>query len=270
MRIARYTLTDDVRQKSFIVMCVVCVLAILLIRGCYSGSVMMNGRMLDAESVIGMMSKVMFHLIALGAMFLAALLTMRVMKRDRDEGMQACILSKPIARRQYVAGKVLGLWALSALFMFALHGLVFIVASVSAGAVLPQYLAASLLCFLNLLFVVVACLWLSLVMPDVMAFLCVTGIAIISFVADGIFNFSRSSMGQALMQPSGSASDIGGWTVFYWLWPQIAGTERFGSSLLAWEGFPGFMSVYPLVNILAYVVVLGALLFRRFDREDIV
>ncbi len=270
LRIARYTLTDDVRQKSFIVMCVLSVLAILLVRGCYSGNVVMNGQMVDSRSVIQMMSKVMFHLIALGSMFLSALLTMRVLKRDRDEGMQACILSKPITRRQYVTGKVLGLWALSALFMFALHGLVFILASVSAGALLPQYLAASLSCFLNLLFVVVACLSLSLVMPDVMAFLCVTGIAIISFVADGIFSLSRSSMGQALMPSAGPQSGLSGWTVFYWLWPQIAGTERFGSSLLAWEGVPGFISVYPLVNILAYVVVLGALLFRRFDSEDIV
>ena len=77
-------------------------------------------------------------------------------------------------------------------------------------------------------------------------------------------------MGQALMPSAGPQSGLGGWTVFYWLWPQISGTERLGSSLIAWQGFPGFMSVYPLINILAYVVVLGALLFWRFDREDIV
>ncbi|MEE9913789.1 MAG: ABC transporter permease [Deltaproteobacteria bacterium] len=270
LRIARYTLMDDVRQKSFMVMCVLSVLGILLVRGCYSGNVVMNGQTLDTQRVIQVMSKVMFHLIALGSMFLSALLTMRVLKRDRDEGMQACILSKPITRRQYVAGKVLGLWALSALFMFALHGLVFILASVSAGALLPQYPAASLVCFLNLLFVVVSCLLLSLLMPDVMAFLSVTCIALVSFVADGIFSFSRSSMGQAMMQSSGSQSDISSWNAFYWLWPQISGTERFGSSLISGEGFPGFLSLYPLVNILACVVVLGALLFRRFDREDIV
>lgn len=270
LRIARYTLTDDVRQKSFMVMCVVCVLAILLVRGCYSGNVVMNGQALDAQSVIQMMSGVMFHLIALGSMFLAALLTMRVMKRDRDEGMQACILSKPITRRQYVAGKVLGLWALSALFMFALHGVVFIVASASLGTLLPQYLAASLLCFLNLLFVVIACLTLTLLMPDVMAFLSVTGIALVSFVADGIFSLFRSSMGQALMHSSGPQSGVSGWKLFYWLWPQISGTERFGSSLITWEGFPGFMSLYPLVNIIACIAVLGALLFWRFEKEDIV
>lgn len=270
LQIAKYTLADDIRQKSFIVMGVVCALAILSVRGCYSGQVMMNGRMLDAGSVIQVMSQVMFHLIALGSMFLAALLSMRVMKRDRDEGMQSAILSKPITRKQYVAGKVLGLWILAALFMIVLHGLVFVVASASLGHLLPQYLAASLVCFLNLLFVVLACLLLSLLMPDVMAFLSVTGIGIVSFVADGIFSFFHSSLGQAMLQPSGSPPDLGGWKLFYRLWPQISGTERFASSLPAWEGFPGWAAFYPLVNIFAYIVILGALLFWRFDREDIV
>lgn len=270
LSIAKFTVTDDIRQKSFIVMCVVCALAILLVRGCYSGNVVINGRMLDAGSVIRVMSKVMFHLIALGSMFLAALLSMRVMKRDRDEGMQSAVLSKPITRKQYIAGKVLGLWILAALFMIVLHGLVFVVASASLGQVLPQYLAASAVCLLNLLFVVLACLLLSLLMPDIMAFLSVTGIGVISFVADGIFSFFRSSLGQAMMQPSGSPPDLGGWKMFYWLWPQISGTERLASSLTAWEGFPGWGAFYPLMNIFVYIVILGALLFRRFEHEDVV
>jgi len=267
--IAKYTLTDDIRQKSFIVMCVLCALGILLVRGCYSGQVMVNGRMLDAESAIRAMSGVMFHLISVGSMCLAALLAMRVMKRDRDEGVQALLLSKPITRMQYVAGKVLGLWALSVLFMFVLHGLVFIIASLGMGTLLLQYLAASLVCFLNLLFVVAAVLLFSLWMPDIMTFLCVTGIGIISFTADGIYALSRSAMGQAMMQPSGAESTTSGWTVFYWLWPQISGTQRFAASLTAGEGLPGFLSLYPPINVLVYFLILCALLLWLFGREDI-
>lgn len=81
--IAKYTLTDQVRQKSFIIMLIICILAILLVRGCYSGSVMVNGQTLDADTVIRVMSKVIFHLIAAGAMLLTALLSMHVFKRDR-------------------------------------------------------------------------------------------------------------------------------------------------------------------------------------------
>ena len=60
---------------------------------------------------------------------------------------------------------------------------------------MPEYLIASLLCSFNLLFVVVAVLLLSLLMPDIVAFLCVMGIGIVGFVADGISAISQSPDG---------------------------------------------------------------------------
>lgn len=85
--IAKYTFMDQVRQKSFIVMLVICALSILLVRSCSQGSFMVNGQALDADAIIRVVSKVIFHIIAAGAMLLAALLSMRAFKRDRDEGM---------------------------------------------------------------------------------------------------------------------------------------------------------------------------------------
>ena len=74
IRIAKYTLTDEVRQKSFVVMLVICAIFIFLIRGCYQGNYMVNGQALDAETVIRLVSKVTFNFIAAGVMLLAALL----------------------------------------------------------------------------------------------------------------------------------------------------------------------------------------------------
>jgi len=270
IRIARYTLTDELRQKSFIIMFVICVLAILLVRGCYQGNFMVNGQTLDANTFIRVVSKIIFHMIAAGAMLLAALLSMRVFKRDRDEGMQSCILSKPITRWQYLAGKIFGLWVLSIIFMFILHSTMFIIASISLKVFIPEYLIASLICSFNLLFVVVAVFLFSLLMPDIIAFLCVMGIGIFSFVADGIFAMSQSQMGQAMMQQSGSQSDLTGWKVAYYLWPKLSGIQQFASSLIGSERFQGFLSIYPLINILIYVLILGALLFWRFNNEDII
>jgi len=268
--ISKYTLTDEIRQKSFIVMFVLCALAILLVRGCYSGNFVVNGRALDADNVIRVVSRVIFHLIAAGSAILAALLSMRVLKRDRDEGMLACILSKPITRRQYVAGKILGLWILSVAFMFILHFIVFVLASFNLHEVMAEFLAASLLCWLNLLFVVLAVLLISLVTSDIMAFLAVMGIGIVSFVLDGIFAISRSAMGQAMMQQSGSQSDVTVWKVIYYIWPKLSGVQQFASSLIGREESVGFVSLYAVANVLAYILVLGALLFRRFQNEDIV
>ena len=105
IRIAKYTLTDEVRQKSFVIMFVICAICVFLLRGCYHGNYMVNGQSLDAGTVVRALSKVTFHIIGAGVMVIAALLSMRIFRRDRNEGMQSCILSKPIARWQYVTGK---------------------------------------------------------------------------------------------------------------------------------------------------------------------
>jgi ABC-type transport system involved in multi-copper enzyme maturation permease subunit len=270
IRIAKYTLTDEVRQKSFVVMFVVCAIFVFLIRGCYQGNYMVNGQVLDAGTIIRAVSKVTFHVIAAGVMLVTALLSMRIFRRDRDDGMQSCILSKPIARWQYVAGKILGLWALSIIFMFILHSIVFIITSINLKVVMPEYLLASLLCSFNLLFVVVAVLLLSLLMPDIVAFICVMGIGIVGFVADGMFAISHSQMAQAMIQQPGSQSDLTWWKVVYYLWPKLSGTQQFASSFIGSEGFHKFGSMYPLINVLIYGLILGTLLFRRFRKEDII
>ena len=270
IKIAKYTFTDEVRQKSFIIMFAICALFIFLIRGCYRGNYIVNGQELNAEIVVRTVSKVTFHIIAAGVMLLTALLSMRVFKRDRDDGMQSCMLSKPIARWQYVAGKILGLWVLSIIFMFILHGIVFVLTSINLNVVIPEYLISSLLCSLNLLFVIIAVLLLSLLMPDIVAFLCVIGIGIVSFVADGIYAVSHSQMAQAMVQQTVPQSGLTVWKIVYYLWPKLSGTQNFASSFIGNEVFHGFGSIYPLINVLSYCLILGVLLFWRFRKEDII
>ena len=60
IKIAKYTLTDEVRQRSFVVMFVMCVIFVFLMRGCYHGNYMMNGQELDAGTVVGTVSKMTF------------------------------------------------------------------------------------------------------------------------------------------------------------------------------------------------------------------
>lgn len=272
IKIARYTLADEVRQKSFIVMFIICSIFVFLVRGCYHGNYMVNGQLLDARTVAGTVSKVTFHVIAAGMMLIAALLSMRVFKRDRDDGMQSCILSKPITRWQYVMGKILGLWVLSVLFMFILHSIVFLITSINSNVVMPEYLTASLLCSFNLLFVIITVLLLTLLMPDIVAFLCVMGIAVIGSVADGVYAISHSQTAQGIIQQQGPhpQSDITLWKVVYYLWPKLSGTQHLASSLIGSEGFHGIGSVYPLINVLLYCLILGALLFQRFKNEEII
>lgn len=271
-RITKYTLIDEVQQRSFIVMFVFCALCVFLIRGCYQGNYVVNGQALDAGTIVRTLSKVTFHVIGAGVMVITALLSMRIFRRDRTEGMQSCILSKPIARWQYVTGKIIGIWALSTLFMFILHSIVFLITSISLKVFMPEYLVASLLCSINLLFVVIAVLLLSLLMPDIVAFLCVMGIGVVGFVADGIAAASHSQIAQAMLQqPTGHPqSDLTWWKVVYFLWPKLLGVQQLASSLIESGSSHGFGLVYPLINVLVYSLILGALLFMRFRKEDIV
>ena len=271
-RITKYTIIDEVRHKSFVIMFVTCAICVFLLRGCYQGNYMVNGQSLDAGTVVRTLSKVTFHIIGAGVMVIAALLSMRIFRRDRNEGMQSCVLSKPIARWQYVMGKILGLWALSVLFMFILHSIVFLITSINLKVFMPEYLAASLLCSVNLLFVVIAVLLLSLLMPDIVAFLCVLGIGAVGFVADGIAAASHSQIAQAMLQQSGShpQSDWAWWKIVYFLWPKLLGVQQLASSLTESESSHGLSTIYPLVNIILYSLILGALLFKRFRNEDVV
>ena len=271
-RISKYTLIDEVRQRSFVVMFVICAICVFLLRGCYQGNYMVNGQSLDAGTIVRALSKVTFHIIGAGVMVIAALLSMRIFRRDRNEGMQSFVLSKPIARWQYVTGKIIGLWVLSVLFMFILHSIVFLITSINLKVFMPGYLAASLLCSINLLFVIIAVLLLSLLMPDIIAFLCVMGIGIVGFVADGIAAASHNQIAQAMMQQSGAQpqSDLTWWKVVYYLWPKLLGVQQMASSLIERESFLGFGTTYPIINVLLYCLILGALLFKRFRNEDIV
>ncbi|MBW4055672.1 MAG: ABC transporter permease subunit [Proteobacteria bacterium] len=271
-RIIKYTLIDEVQQRSFVIMFVFCAICVFLIRGCYQGNYMVNGHSLDAGTVVRALSKMVFHIISAGVMVIAALLSMRIFRRDRNEGMQSCLLSKPIARWQYVMGKIIGLWVLSVLFMFILHSIVFLTASINLNVFMPEYLVASLLCSINLLFVIIAMLLLSLLMPDIVAFLCVLGVGIVGLVADGIAAASHSQIAQAIVPQSGGhpQSDWAWWKTVYFLWPKLSGVQQMASSLIESESFHGFASIYPFVNVLFYCLILGALLFKRFRNEDII
>ncbi len=270
--IAKHTILDEVRQRSFVIMFAVCALGVFLVRGCYHGDYVVNGQYLDPGTVVRALSKAAFHVIGAGVLVIAALLSMRVFRRDRNDGTQACVLSKPIARWQYVAGKILGVWVVSLLFMFLLHGIVFLITSLNTQVFMPEYLAASLLCSINLLFVVLAAFLLSLLMPDIVAFLSVLGIGVAGFVADGIAAASHSQMAQMMMRQPGASphSDLAWWQVLYHVWPKLLGVQQGATSLLGDEPFHGFGSLYPFANVLLYCAILGAVLFWRFRSEEII
>ncbi len=272
LKIAKYTVADEVRQRSLIVIFIMCALGVFSLRGCYRGQYMVDGQALAAEAIARQVSNIAFHLIAAGAMFITALITMRAFRSDRASGMQSSILSKAIDRRQYVAGKVLGFWSLSFIFMFTLHTLVCLLASIKMQTFLPVYLVASLLCSVNLLFVILAVLLASLFLPDIVAFLGVLGSVAAGWIADVFHRLSHTPMTQAMLQQAGGATppDLTWGKMVYYLWPKIASTQQWTISQVENVAWQGAGSLYPLLNVLLYCLLLAILLVRHFQKEEIV
>jgi ABC-type transport system involved in multi-copper enzyme maturation permease subunit len=267
--LAWWTILDEFRQRSVVVFFALCAAFMLVVRGCYSGSYVVNGAALDATTLV---SQAAFHVVAVGVMLIAALMAMRIFKRERDDGTQAYLLSRPIARWHYLTGKVAGLWLGSAASMLALHGVLFLMTLLNAQAIIPGYLAASLLCSVNLLLVVLAVMALSLWIPDFLAFLAILGVGVVSFIGHGVEAAAHSPMVQSAMQQSGAQGAHGftWWKAVWILWPKLGGLQVTASSLIGRESFSAGALVGPLENIVASCCVLGALCYVGFSREEIV
>lgn len=271
LKIARYTITDHARQKSFIVMVLVGCAFVFFTRSCYHGDYLVNGRMMGPGAMAGIFAKMSFHSIAFAMMVLAALLAMRAFRYDRDHGMQACIMAKPITRAQYVLGKILGIWTLALACMFVLHGTVFCLMALRGKVFMPVFLASSVLCSLNLLAVIVGVLLLSLFLPDFVAFMAAMAAILTSYVSHGVHALNQSRMLESIMRPQGAgeSTDVTASTVIYYLWPKLSELQIAAASLIDPGGSCGWGEIYPFLNVIAYGLVLTALLLWRFRNAEI-
>ena len=264
-----WTIIDEFRQRSVMIFFAVCAAFMLVIRGCYTGSYVVNGEALDAATIV---SYVTFHVVAAGVMMIAALMAMRIFKGERDDGTQAYLLSRPIARWHYLAGKVAGLWLGSAVSMLALHGVLCLMTLLNAHTIIPGYLTASLLCSVNLLLIVLAVMALSLCLPEFLSFLAILGVGVVSFIGHGVEAAAQNPMVQSAMQQSGAQGAHGSswWKTAWILWPKLGGLQVTASSLIGSESLSAGALVNPLVNVVVYCCILGALCYIGFSREEIV
>jgi ABC-type transport system involved in multi-copper enzyme maturation permease subunit len=267
--IAWWTILDEFRQRSVVIFFGVCAACMFLIRGCFQGSVVVNGEALDAAPLVSLGT---FHVVAAGAMMIAALRAMRIFQRERDDGTQASLLSRPLARWHYLTGKVEGLWLASVASMLALHGVLLLTTLLTSHTVILGYLAASLLCSVNLLLVVLAVMALSLWIPDFLAFLAILGVGVISFIGHGVAAAARHPLVQSALPPAGAQGAHGftWWKAAWILWPKLGGLEVAASSLIGSEPFSAGALVNPLGNVVACCCLFSALCYLGFSREEIV
>ena len=161
-----FTIRDMLRQKSVYVLLAGCILLLLLVRGCYSAEFNVNGRVLDPAHLFAYISVIAFHLVCYAMFPLAILLAMKIVTRDKADGAMVMFLCRPVARWQYVIGRILGAWVVSALFMMVLQGVLMAIVWSQTGGILMGLLPGGLIAALNLLCIITLVFLLSLLMPD--------------------------------------------------------------------------------------------------------
>ncbi len=265
MKIAGYTVRDIVRQKSFIASAIVCVLLMIVLRGCYQGSYSVNGQAVNSLNVAWQASLIAFSVVGHIAVLIGALLAMRIYRRDREDGSMVMLLARPVSRWSYSLGRLAGVFFVAWAFMLLLHGTIYVLALSNTGARLPGlFLAASGACFINVLFVVSLVCLCSFFVSDVVAVLLTIGVVATGMVSDLVFAAMHSKTLQSFM--TNAPPDPALWRS---IWPKTTALMLDATSWVS--GVPTHYagSIHPFVNVFVWTLIVGALVAMRFNREEL-
>lgn len=265
LRITLFTLQDQLKRRSFHVLLAVSVFFVLILRGCYNAEFTVNGQPLSGIEIAWHASLFAFQLIAGGMLLLAVLIAMPIFPADRQDGSLVLYLSRPVSRNQYVLGRLFGLWLLVSAFMLVLHGTIFLIAWQKTGAIIPGFLTASLLCCLNLFFVIALTSLLSFFMPGFSGAALAMLLIGIGFVSDGGHQLFGSALNQVML-PHSSGQQAAWWRLIY---PKLYMVQHYAATLISGDEFHPFGPVHPLVNVLLYSLALTGMLLLVFQRQDL-
>lgn len=264
-KITGYTIRDQMRHKSFYVLLGFCLLFVLMIRGCYSGQYVVNGKPLDNITIAWQVSKIVFQVIASGMFLMVILISMKIFSRDHEDGSQVLFLSRPVFRQQYILGRIAGTWFLCLVFMFILHAAIFLTVWVKTSATIPGYLTASLVCSINLLFITVSVCFLSLYLPDFISAVFTVGILFVGYVSDGGYQILNSEILKTAI-PSATAPSPALWRILY---PKVYMVQAYADSIIGQSSFNNMGPIHPILNVSFYIILITTLMLVVFNKKEI-
>ena len=236
-KIARYTIADQLRHKSFYVILALSIGFIFMLRGCYSADYVINGRQVDRVASAWLFSRVIFQVIVMGMLLLTSMISMKIFSRDQNDGTVQMFFSRPVNRWEYVMGRILGTWIFSSGFMLVLHLTILCIVFLNTRQLISGYLSASIVCCVNLLFVVSAVCLFSLFMPDFISAMAVVGIICTGFVSDGGYKlFSYGAV--RMLAPAIADTAPAEWRIFF---PKLFMVQAFGDSFISGKRGPRYI-----------------------------
>jgi ABC-type transport system involved in multi-copper enzyme maturation permease subunit len=244
----------------------ICVVFVLLVRGCYNVDYTIDGHRVDNSQVAWYASIVVFQMVCYGMFFMTTLFSMKIFSRDKNDGASVMFLSRPVDRWQYVLGRVTGTWVLCLTIMFALHFIIFIMSWSKQGGASPGFLVASLISSINLLFVIMSVCLFSLLMPDVTAALLCTAIIGVGFVSETGYRLIQSDLFHAMSRGT-HLSDAALWRLVY---PKINMLQYYADAVIRGSAFQAMGPVHPAVNVMLYILLFAAVLVAVYNKKEVV
>jgi ABC-type transport system involved in multi-copper enzyme maturation permease subunit len=221
--------------------------------------------MVDTATVAWHVSKIVFHLITAGMLLMVSMLSMKIFSRDRQDGSTVLFLSRSVFRWQYILGRVTGTWVLCLVFMFILHFTIFLTVWVKTGTIISGYLTASLICSINLLFVIACVCFLSLFMPDFISALFTMGILFVGFISDGGYQIINSDIVRSAV-PASTNWGPAVWRVVY---PKVFMLQAYADAIISKSEFHNMGPFHPLLNLSLYIFLIMLLMLACFNRKGI-
>jgi len=265
IKITVYTMRDQMRHKSFYVLLGLSILFVLTIRGCYDGGYTINGKIVDNVTVAWHVSRIVFHLIGAGMFLMVSMLSMKIFSRDHEDGSAVLFLSRSVFRWQYFLGRVAGTWAICFVFMFILHLTIFLTVWTKTGTLISGYLTASLVCSINLLFVIECVCFLSLFMPGFISALFTMGILFAGFISDGGYQIINSDFARSAV-PSSANWGPALWRVLY---PKVFMVQAYADAIISKGEFHNMGPLHPLLNLSFFILLIMTLMLVCFNRKEI-
>ncbi len=261
IKIALFTIMDQVRAKSFYFFMAISIGFLFLTRGCYSSDYVINGQQLEG---IWYVTRVIFQAIIMGMLLMVSMISMRIFTKDQSDGSLVMFLSRPVKRWEYVLGRLSGTWLLASAMMLVLHLTLFTIIWSHTGIANFGYITGSIVCSINLLFMIAAVCLFSLFMPDFMAALLAIGLLCTGFVSDGGHRLFSSDFAAAVA-PTVAETSPALWRV---LFPKLFMVQAYADSLISQNDFMIMGPVHPLINTIGYTVILICLTLFAFNRKS--
>jgi ABC-type transport system involved in multi-copper enzyme maturation permease subunit len=261
-KIACYTIADRMKPKSIYLFLFVSIGLLITTRGCYSADYVINGRHVES---IWHVSRIVFQAISMAMLLMATMISMRIFTRDQNDGSVQMFLSRPVRRWEYALGRIFGTWLLTTAFMFILHLTVLVIIWLHTDKMPLGYIGASLICSVNLLFVICAVCLFSIFLPDFISAFFTLGLLCAGYVSDGGYKLLNTETITAFAAQPVDIT-LSTWRVLY---PKLFMVQAYADSLITDTEFVTIGAIHPLINVGFFIVFLLALTVFVFNKKSI-